>query len=248
MRADLPQKLEATIVRAMSTTPEDRFESVHALGRELWEFASPDARDQWRSYYRDERMRPEAKASTHAMPLIEAMARGLPVAGPVRDSLALASTAAVGPAPAERPAPAAEKATPIAAQPTRTNERRAATDAVSGTDGVPAKRPTLAIWIAAAALIIGGAVWFAQRRPVPPNPPAAVAAPSPPPPAAPLPAPASPPRAAAPAPPAAAPAAPPGDSPRPSAPTTHADKRHHHANRPPTAAPEAPADGVPIMP
>ncbi|HMF43480.1 MAG TPA: serine/threonine-protein kinase, partial [Polyangia bacterium] len=33
LRPELPQRLEAAIVRAMSTVPEERFDSVHALGR-----------------------------------------------------------------------------------------------------------------------------------------------------------------------------------------------------------------------
>ena len=92
LRAELPEKLEGIILRAMRTVPEERFESVHALGRELWEFASPEAREQWRSYYLDDALRAPAKASTHAMPLIEAMARGIAAGTPPGDPLALAPT------------------------------------------------------------------------------------------------------------------------------------------------------------
>ena len=33
LRTDLPEKLEEVILRAMRAAPENRFESVHALGR-----------------------------------------------------------------------------------------------------------------------------------------------------------------------------------------------------------------------
>src|SRR5262245_3145307 len=97
LRADLPQKLEEIILRAMRTDPEERFDSVHALGRELWEFAGPQARERWRTYYFDDRLKAAPPtASTHAMALIEAMARGISTPG-----RAVATPAA--PAPAERP-------------------------------------------------------------------------------------------------------------------------------------------------
>ena len=105
LRAELPEKLEGIILRAMRTAPEERFESVHALGRELWEFASPDAREQWRSYYLDDPLRAPPKASTHAMPLIEAMVRGIAAGTPPGDPLALrpdGAVAARGGAPAGR--------------------------------------------------------------------------------------------------------------------------------------------------
>jgi eukaryotic-like serine/threonine-protein kinase len=82
LRPELPEKLEAIILRAMRTVPEQRFESIQALGRELLEFASPEAGAQWRSYYLGDRLKAPPKASTHAMPLIEVMARG--VARPVQ--------------------------------------------------------------------------------------------------------------------------------------------------------------------
>jgi serine/threonine-protein kinase len=92
LRPELPEALEAIILRAMRLEPADRFDSVYALGRELWALGSPEAREQWRTYYTDERLRAAPKASTHAMPLIEAMARGLAVARPMLEPEALAST------------------------------------------------------------------------------------------------------------------------------------------------------------
>jgi serine/threonine-protein kinase len=77
LRAELPAKLEGIILRAMRTVADERFESIQELGRALWEFASPDAREKWRAYYFEERPRAAPKASTHAMPLIEALARGV---------------------------------------------------------------------------------------------------------------------------------------------------------------------------
>ena len=109
LRADLPEKLEGIILRAMRTAPEDRFESVRALGRELWGFASPEARERWRSYYLDDPLRAPPKASTHAMPLIEAMVRGIAAGPPAGEALALAPTEPSPPVVA-RP-PVAETAT-----------------------------------------------------------------------------------------------------------------------------------------
>jgi len=50
-RPDIPELLEAAILRAMSADPTQRFESVHALGQALWSFASPRGQIEWRNYY-----------------------------------------------------------------------------------------------------------------------------------------------------------------------------------------------------
>jgi serine/threonine-protein kinase len=50
-RPDIPQVLEAIILRAMSVDPTARFESVHALGQALWSFASARGQIEWRNYY-----------------------------------------------------------------------------------------------------------------------------------------------------------------------------------------------------
>ena len=50
-RPDLPETLERIVLRAMHVVPTERFESVYALGRELWPLASPRGRDEWRNYY-----------------------------------------------------------------------------------------------------------------------------------------------------------------------------------------------------
>ena len=50
-RADLPEALEAIVLRAMHVSPSERFESVYALGQRLWDLASPRSQAEWRSYY-----------------------------------------------------------------------------------------------------------------------------------------------------------------------------------------------------
>ncbi len=51
-RPDLPEELEAIVLRAMHVSPSERFESVYALGQRLWYLASPRSQEEWRSYYR----------------------------------------------------------------------------------------------------------------------------------------------------------------------------------------------------
>ena len=244
LRADLPPKLEDIILRAMRTDPGERFDSVHALGRELWEFASPEARDRWQTYYFDDRLKAPPKASTHAMPLIEAMARGMaapgravatppapapaepPRATPIHDSVALASTATAAPA--------------VAAKPAR-----------SGVN-----RRVMASLMAGGALVLAGVWWMTSRRSESVEPvKAATAAPVPTP--APAPDPAVPPQ---PQPPAAAriatpPAQPPspGSAPQPTSAPPRFKKVHRSNKRQPASEHKAdaanrPADGVPIMP
>jgi serine/threonine protein kinase len=50
-RPDLPETLERIVLRAMHVAPAERYESVYALGRELWPLASPRGRDEWHNYY-----------------------------------------------------------------------------------------------------------------------------------------------------------------------------------------------------
>jgi serine/threonine protein kinase len=52
LRPDLPEELEAIVLRAMHVSPSERFESVYALGQRLWRLASPRSQEEWRSYYR----------------------------------------------------------------------------------------------------------------------------------------------------------------------------------------------------
>jgi serine/threonine protein kinase len=50
-RPELPEALEAIILRAMSVAPSDRFESVYALGQQLWPFASRLGHRSWERFY-----------------------------------------------------------------------------------------------------------------------------------------------------------------------------------------------------
>jgi serine/threonine-protein kinase len=51
LRPDLPEELEAIVLRAMHLSPGRRFESIHALGQRLWAFASPHGQAQWKTFY-----------------------------------------------------------------------------------------------------------------------------------------------------------------------------------------------------
>ena len=61
VRPDIPIPLEAVIVRAMGIRPQERFESVHGLGRALLPLASSKRRVIWSDYY--ERDRPPVSPS-----------------------------------------------------------------------------------------------------------------------------------------------------------------------------------------
>ena len=50
-RSDIPEALEAIILRAMHADPTKRFESVHVLGQKLWDFASSRGQVEWKNYY-----------------------------------------------------------------------------------------------------------------------------------------------------------------------------------------------------
>jgi len=43
--------LEAIVLRAMHVEPRQRFDSIHALGQRLWDFASPSGQTQWKTFY-----------------------------------------------------------------------------------------------------------------------------------------------------------------------------------------------------
>ena len=51
LRADLPPALEVIIERAMSVRPQDRFASVHTLGRALFPFASEESQRDFDNFY-----------------------------------------------------------------------------------------------------------------------------------------------------------------------------------------------------
>ena len=241
-RPDLPAKLEAVILRAMRTAPADRFESMHALGQQLWEFASPEVRQQWRSYYFNPAS-PPPKASTHGVPMVEVMARAMGEGGGEKaaDAFALAPTATMAPA----------GAAPVKAA-------MAAPVAISLPISVPVTGPRsgrgrrgVAVLVIGAGLAVAAAGWLIMDR-RPSAEPARVVAPVVPPPARPMPAPAVAPAPAAPAPPPRAAVAPPPKpaevAPKspPAAPPPRVDKhRRRNKQRP---ALEYTPDGVPIMP
>jgi serine/threonine protein kinase len=50
-RPEIPEPLEAIVLRAMHANPTARFESVHALGQALWSFASSRGQVEWKNFY-----------------------------------------------------------------------------------------------------------------------------------------------------------------------------------------------------
>jgi serine/threonine-protein kinase len=67
VRADIPERLEETIMRALDPTPERRFKTVHELGHALVAFASPAGRGRSKPYYRTP-PRPIDPATTGPLP------------------------------------------------------------------------------------------------------------------------------------------------------------------------------------
>ena len=242
LRADLPEKLEAIILRAMRIAPEERFESVHALGRELWAFASNEARERWRSYYVDP-LRAPPKASTHAMPLIEVLARGIAV--PTPPAAQTPASVPDGFAPTEA-APAADPEK--AAAPDAAPAAKTASTATHEPGPARLKRRTFTPLIVVVVLALAAAGMLALGRRRGAESPT-VAAPA---------TPASPAIAPARAAPVRPPAEPPTAAPTPTPASTRESaardtpaknaekKRHRRNNHRPT--PEQTADGVPIMP
>src|SRR5262249_47984167 len=51
LRPDLPEGLQAIVLRAMNGSPALRFESIYALGQRLWEYASPRGQGEWKAFY-----------------------------------------------------------------------------------------------------------------------------------------------------------------------------------------------------
>ncbi len=249
-RPDLPAKLEAVILRAMRTAPADRFESMHALGQQLWEFASPEVRQQWRSYYFNPAS-PPPKASTHGVPMVEAMARAMGEGrgGRAPDAFALAPTATMAPAGAA-PVKAAMTAPMPMSAPISMSVPLTGTRSGRGRRGV-------VVLVIGVGLAVAAAGWLIMDRRQSAEPASVVAPAVPAPPAASVPTPAVAPAPVAPAPAAPAPPPPAAVAPPPkpaaiepkappAAPPPRVDKhRRRNKQRP---ALEYTPDGVPIMP
>jgi serine/threonine protein kinase len=237
LRGDIPKELEAVILRAMRPLPEDRFPSVHALGRALWPFASPHAHERWRAYFSDERRPEPADASIHGMPLIEALVRGLP-APPGPAAAAAAPRPALG--IAERPG---------FTQP-ETPEAPASVSSGASTRPTGGRKTKVVASLVVGAALVAGAAWWALQRQgtpaVPPPPPTTGDVPRSAPPA-PLPQPAAP---AGDVQPPAAPARA-DDAPRSASESRTAPPKRGKPHRPHGGHPapvEHASDGVPIMP
>jgi serine/threonine protein kinase len=110
-RPDLPETLEKIVLRAMHVSPTARFESVYALGQQLWDLASPRGKDEWRSYYfpqlANERRARFAEASKTR--ILEKPSSVEPAAG---GALLYLSTKLAKPT-ARPPSPAADSTTPV---------------------------------------------------------------------------------------------------------------------------------------
>jgi len=102
LRADLPEALEAIVLRAMHISPKRRFESIHALGQKLWDFASPRGQAQWKTFYfhTPAASQPAKHHTSTNPPELRELARE-------RDKVAAAAAA-----PAPTPAPATAAPTP----------------------------------------------------------------------------------------------------------------------------------------
>jgi serine/threonine-protein kinase len=276
-RPDLPPPLEEIILRALRLSPSDRFESVHALGRQLLPFASARGRGQWRDYYlQTPAARP--KESTLGLAMLEEAAPETPRAAPL--AAGLASTEAVSedlPAGPERYRPQARISTKLEESPPRVPASAAEGSlldvAGESTQGEPTgdrrQRPALRRlvvgFLAGFGLVAGALLIYARqghdRAPLP-RPalerterpvPAPAAAPSP---TIAVPAPAPPPGPPLAAPPPAKPAellparpVPPPATARASDLKPPSPRVHKRARRDKGRSPvEAAPDGVPIMP
>ncbi len=255
LRPELPVKLDEIILRAMRAAPEERFESVHALGRELLPFGSVHAREKWRLYYLAARLKAPPKASTNPMPLIEAMARGLSPATPSSDPAGFASTAFAEPVITPRQitplSPSVVVATAAAgsgvpASAAAPSDASIAFESIARATG--GKRWPVRALIVGSALTLAAGGWTLSRRPLDTQPPKIVlpGAPAAPPPTRRAVIVTPPPVTAPPAKMPSTPVHGPTEAPPRPTPAAHAGTAHRRKDR--RTAPERTADGVPIMP
>jgi serine/threonine-protein kinase len=165
-RPDLPEALERIVLRAMHVVPAERFESVYALGRELWPLASPRGRDEWRNYYFPPEAGDRAPAQIGEVSKTQILQRPTTSdRSAVKGALLYLSTKLAKPR------------TPDPAQAPVEPEAQAADEAEIETD-VGARRwrlslPGLAVAVVSIAIGIG-VVRVRTRRPAPSSPRAAV--------------------------------------------------------------------------
>jgi hypothetical protein len=114
-RPELPERLEAIILRAMRVAIQDRFESIHALGQALWEFASPRGQAEWKNFYfntpvpgcppavRNATYEPPAVDPTASLEAVRAFATTAPLRAcrPVTEGIGATKTAAGARKPSE---------------------------------------------------------------------------------------------------------------------------------------------------
>jgi serine/threonine protein kinase len=90
-RSDLPDALERIVLRAMSVSPADRFESVYALGQELWPLASRLGRRSWERFYAAEPVSADNETTTEVRsPARVVPGETGPVSGPTDDATVVA--------------------------------------------------------------------------------------------------------------------------------------------------------------
>ena len=76
LRPEIPERLEAVILRALEAQPEQRFATVYDLGHGLLPFASASGRGRWRPYYRTP-PQPVDPTTTGTLPRLPAPTAGL---------------------------------------------------------------------------------------------------------------------------------------------------------------------------
>lgn len=104
-RSDIPEALEAIVLRAMHTNPDERFESVHVLGQRLWDFASSRGQVEWKNYYfHSPPVAMPAKSTLRGVPLVPEPAGVDAPARPGEPAEPFAPTEVLGEPEIEQPA------------------------------------------------------------------------------------------------------------------------------------------------
>ena len=156
LRAELPEKLEEIILRAMHTAPEERFESVHALGRELGSSRARERANKWRSYYFDDRAAGAAQGVDARDAADRSDGARIAAGTPPGNPLALAPT---------EPSPPVVARPPVAEKPETAEPPKPAT-AEGTSERRPGKATAMAPVIAAGALmLVAASAWLMLRRP-----------------------------------------------------------------------------------